>query len=73
MTGEGIDELIERIAKVAASRDALIDVIVPYDRGDLVAVAHRRCHIISETHEDDGTHLMLYAPPEVAHLFHDMM
>ena len=50
-TGEGIDELIERIAKVAASRDDYIDVVVPYSRGDLVALAHKRCHIVLEEHE----------------------
>ncbi|MBR3181715.1 MAG: GTPase HflX [Eggerthellaceae bacterium] len=69
ITGEGIDELIDRIAKVAASKDALIDVVIPYDRGDLVSMAHRRCHIISETHEEGGTHLMLYAPPDCSHVF----
>lgn len=69
ITGEGIDELIDRIAKVAASKDALIDVVIPYDRGDLVSMAHRRCHIISETHEKGGTHLMLYAPPDCSHVF----
>ena len=68
-TGEGVDELVERIAKVAASRDALFDVVVPYQRGDLVALAHRRCHIISEHHEEEGTHMLLYAPSDVAHLF----
>lgn len=68
-TGAGIDELVARIAKVAASRDDLLDVVVPYQRGDLVAIAHRRCHIVSEEHEEDGTHLMLYAPPDIAHLF----
>ena len=68
-TGEGIGELVERIAKVAASRDALLDVMVPYRRGDLVALAHKRCHIIGESHEADGTHLMLYAPADCAHQF----
>jgi len=68
-TGEGIDELVERIGKVAAARDSLIDAIVPYNRGDLVALAHRRCHIISETHEENGTHLLLYAPSDCAHMF----
>ena len=68
-TGEGIDELVGRIAKVAASRDSLVDVVVPYQRGDLVALAHRRCHIISEHHEDDGTHLLMYAPSDCAHQF----
>ena len=69
LTGEGIDELIARIARIAASRDDFIDVVVPYSRGDLVAIAHKRCHIIFEEHEPDGTHLRLYAPPDCSHLF----
>ncbi|MBR0404286.1 MAG: 50S ribosome-binding GTPase, partial [Eggerthellaceae bacterium] len=68
-TGEGIDELIERIAKVAASHGNYCDTVVPYNRGDLVALAHKRCHIVSETHEENGTHLRLYAPDDCAHLF----
>lgn len=69
LDGTGIDTLVERIGKVAAARDDLINAVVPYDRGDLVALAHRRCHIIAETHEEDGTHMMLYAPSDCAHLF----
>ena len=68
-TGEGIDELLERISIVAASRDTYLDVIVPYNRGDLVAMAHKKCHIVSESHEEEGTHLCLYASPDSAHLF----
>ena len=68
-TGEGIDELIERIAKVAASHGNYCDTVIPYNRGDLVALAHKRCHIVSETHEENGTHLRLYAPDDCAHLF----
>ena len=71
-TGAGIDELVERISKVAASRDDYLSVVVPFSRGDLVAVAHKRCHIISESHEEDGTHLSLYAPPDCAHLFKEL-
>ena len=68
-TGEGIEALIERIAKAASSRDAHLDVIIPYDRGDLVSVAHERCHIVSETHEEAGTHITMLAPPSYAGLF----
>ena len=68
-TGEGIDELIERISKVAASHGSYCDVVIPYNRGDLVALAHKRCHIVSETHEETGTHLRLYAPDDCVHLF----
>lgn len=70
-TGEGIDALIERISKVAASQGIYCDTVIPYNRGDLVALAHKRCHIVSESHEADGTHLKLYAPRDCAHHFID--
>ena len=71
LTGDGIDELVERIAHVAASKDSHLDIVVPFSRGDLVSIAHRRCHIIAESHEADGTHLRLYAPPDCVHLFEE--
>ena len=52
-TGQGIDRLIERIAQAASSRDERLEVVIPYGRGDLVSVAHERCHIpVSYTHLD---------------------
>ena len=68
-TGEGVDELLKRIAAVAASREEYLDTVVPYTRGDLVALAHKRCHIIVEEHEENGTHLAMYVPPDCVHLF----
>jgi GTP-binding protein HflX len=32
-------------------------VLVPYDRGDLVARMHRDGEVLTETHEAAGTHL----------------
>ncbi len=58
-TGEGIESLISYIAQVAAAQDHKLDVVIPYNRGDLVSFAHERCRIVSETHEEDGTHLTL--------------
>ncbi len=71
LTGEGIDELLDRIAKAAAARDSYFDGVIPYDRGDLVALAHRKGHIISETHEDGGTRLQMYLPQDISHEFSD--
>ncbi len=68
-TGEGVDELLGRIANVAASHGNYLEVVIPYDRGDLTALAHKRCHIVSQSHEEDGTHMRLYAPDDCAHLF----
>ncbi len=54
-TGQGIDDLIERLVGVAASKDRVISVRLPYKRGDLVSLAHERCYIISEEHSETGT------------------
>lgn len=72
LSGEGLDELVSRIATIAAAQDEFINVLVPFERGDLVALAHRRCSILAETHEDDGTRMQLYAPPDCAHRFKDL-
>ena len=69
LTGEGIDELIDRISRIAAAQDARMEVLIPYKRGDLVSVAHERCNIESESHEAEGTHMVLLAKPEYAALF----
>ncbi|MCI9208065.1 MAG: GTPase HflX [Adlercreutzia caecimuris] len=68
-TGYGIDALIDAIAAAASSADAKMDVVVPYQRGDLVSVAHERCHIISEEHQADGTHLQMLVGPAYASMF----
>ncbi len=68
-TREGTGELVERIAQAAAAADAHLEVLIPYQRGDLVSVAHERCHIVSETHEEAGTRLVLLAGPAYVGVF----
>ncbi|MEC4175911.1 GTPase HflX [Adlercreutzia sp. R7] len=66
-TGFGIDDMVGAIAHAASAADTKLDVVIPYQRGDLVSLAHERCHIISEDHEADGTHIqMLAGPAQVA-------
>ena len=68
-TGEGLDCLVERIGNSAATRDSLQDVLIPYSRGDLVALAHTRCQILSEEYEEGGTHLVMRTSREFEHTF----
>ena len=68
-TGEGISELVGHIARVASAQDEHLAIVIPYNRGDLVSLAHERCHILSEKHEEDGTHLVMLAAPSFAGLF----
>lgn len=60
-TGEGLDELIHRIGIVASAQDELLEVLIPYSRGDIVSYAHQRCTILSESYEEQGTRLILRA------------
>jgi GTPase len=56
-TGEGIDELRRLVADRLPHPDVDVEVLVPYDRGDLVARMHRDGEVLTETHEAAGTHL----------------
>ncbi len=58
-SGFGIEELVAQIAQAASSSDRHMDVLIPYTRGDLVSMAHERCHIVSEVHEETGTHIIM--------------
>jgi GTP-binding protein HflX len=65
-TGEGIDELLARIADALPQPDVALDLLVPYDRGDLVALAHRTTRVMETSYEEDGTRLRLLATRRAA-------
>ena len=58
VTGEGIDDLLERLRQRLPSRRLRVSAHVPYDRGDLVALAHRRGTVVKEAHDEHGTELI---------------
>ena len=68
-TGEGIEGLVGAIAQAASAADTKLDVLIPYQRGDLVSLAHERCHIISESHGEAGTRLQLLVAPAFVSTF----
>jgi GTP-binding protein HflX len=54
-TGQGIDELIERIAAELPRPDVDIHVLVPFNRGDLVSRIHQEGDVLVEEHTGEGT------------------
>jgi GTPase len=68
-TGEGLDTLRERVATEAARQAVTLHLLVPYDRGDIVGMAHEKAQIVSEEHTDAGTRLVLRAPASIAGRF----
>jgi len=65
-TGAGIAELIEIISERLPRPEAVIEVIVPYTRGELVSRAHADAEVIEEEHLPDGTRLRLRVHPDLA-------
>ncbi len=64
-TGLGIDQLLIRIERAAESTDELMNLKVPFDRGDLISLAHTKCSIISETFTEDGIDLCVHVPKKL--------
>ncbi|GGI06622.1 GTPase HflX [Egicoccus halophilus] len=57
-TGEGIEDLVERIGLRIPGQRIRISAHVPYARQDLVALAHRSGQVVKEAHGDKGTELV---------------
>jgi GTP-binding protein HflX len=53
--GTGIDELRAAIEARLPRPAVEIEATVPYDRGDLVALVHRRGDVIQARHTETGT------------------
>ncbi len=53
-SGEGAEELLNAIADRLAITNELVDIIVPFDRGDIIAELHRSGQVMSEQATDEG-------------------
>ena len=51
----GLDELRAKIAEVLAASMETVRVVIPFERGELVELFHRRGHVLREEHTPDGT------------------
>lgn len=54
-TGEGVEELLARIAELVPSPNVHLDLLIPYDRGDVVAGLHDRGTVLATDYEEAGT------------------
>ncbi|MDX3106630.1 GTPase HflX [Nonomuraea angiospora] len=54
-TGRGIPELMEVIERELPRLDHEIQLLVPYNRGDLISRAHKEGEVLSVDHVEDGT------------------
>jgi len=69
LTGWGLPDLLTQLEQVLDEDMALIDVYLPYERGDLLALVHQRGMIMRETHEETGTAVVARVPRRIASRF----
>jgi GTP-binding protein HflX len=53
-TGEGIDRLLQVLGDRLRSIAKVVELVVPYERGDVLASIHREGEVVSTFHDDDG-------------------
>ena len=65
-TGEGIEELLQTIARMLPEPNVEIAVLIPYNRGDLVSRLHLNSRIMVLDYRDNGTFVRAMVKPELA-------
>ena len=54
MTGDGMNELLLAIGDRMRALTTVIELLIPYDRGDIVATVHREGEVVSTANEDNA-------------------
>lgn len=64
-TGEGITELLEAIEMEVAKLRVEVTLVVPFDRGEVVARVHELGEVLKEDYSEAGTELVARIPREL--------
>ncbi|MGD9430283.1 GTPase HflX [Arthrobacter russicus] len=57
-TGQGIEELLELVSQSIPRPNVELELLIPYDRGDLVSKLHQSdAEIVAQEHQETGTRL----------------
>ncbi len=66
---EGFAELMDVLGRIVAETMEPVQVQIPFERGDLVELFHRRGRIREETHLANGTYIDGFLPPQLSGIF----
>ena len=56
-TGAGVGELLVAVGDRLRALADVVELVVPFARGDVVAALHREGEVLDEQHEEGGTRL----------------
>ena len=57
LTGEGIEPLLEAIGDRLRAAAKVVELVIPYERGDILAAVHREGEVLTEEHDDTSSHV----------------
>jgi GTPase len=61
-TGEGAEKLVQAISRRLRALGTIVELLVPYDRGDVLAAVHRDGEVLVEVHAAAGTRVRARIP-----------
>jgi GTP-binding protein HflX len=68
-SGEGIEELLAAIAEILPSPQIELDLLIPYERGDLIALLHDQGRVLSTVYSETGSQVKALVTPEIQSQF----
>jgi GTP-binding protein HflX len=68
-TGEGIDDVLAAIARMLPDSSIELDLVIPYDRGDLISALHERGRVTATEYVEAGTRVTALVLPEYESAF----
>jgi GTP-binding protein HflX len=73
LAGDGIDGLLARLAARLRALNAVVELSVPYDRGDVLAAVHREGEVLVEIHDERVTRVQARLPRRGLERFREFM
>jgi len=62
--GDGVEALLAAIGNRLRELTHVVELVVPYARGDVIAAVHRQGEVVSECHDPDATRLWARIRPD---------
>ena len=56
-TGEGLEHLLSSVGGRLRSLTEVVDLLIPWSRGDVIAAVHREGEVLMEEHKEDGARI----------------
>jgi len=72
-SGAGVPELLARLGERLRALTRIVELHIPYERGDVLPALHREGDVLVTVHDDTGVRVRARLPDAVAGRFADLV